>query len=98
MRSTVCRRCVSGGAAGGPAAMIGRPAGSDVGGGGGRGVSILLATFNGERYLGQLLESLAAQTSRPLELLVGDDGSHDATPDIVARFARKAPFPVTFRQ
>ena len=78
--------------------MIDRHAGIDAVGGTSRGVSIVLATFNGERYLGQLLESLAAQTSRPLELLVGDDGSQDATPEIVARFARTAPFPVAFRQ
>lgn len=58
-------------------------------------VSILLATFDGERYLAPLLESLANQTVKPLELLVGDDGSRDRTLEIVAGFARSAPFRVT---
>ena len=63
-----------------------------------RGVSIVLATFNGERYLEPLLESLANQTIAPRELVVGDDGSHDRTHEIVSEFARRAPFPVTFTQ
>src|SRR5262245_27786779 len=57
-------------------------------------ISIVLATFNGERYLEPLLQSLAGQTIAPLELVVGDDGSRDGTPEIVAEFARTAPFPV----
>ena len=61
-------------------------------------VSIVLATFNGERYLEPLLESLADQTIAPRELVVGDDGSQDRTPEIVSEFARRAPFPVTFTQ
>lgn len=42
-------------------------------------VDLLLATCNGERYLPQLLDSLLAQTHRQWRLLVGDDGSTDAT-------------------
>ncbi len=61
-------------------------------------VSIVLATFNGERFLEPLLESLADQTIAPRELVVGDDGSQDRTPEIVSEFARRAPFPVTFTQ
>ncbi len=63
-----------------------------------RAVSIVLATLNGERFLRPLLESLAHQTIRPRELVVGDDGSQDGTPEIVSEFARRAPFPVTFTQ
>lgn len=57
-------------------------------------ISVALATFNGERFLSRQLDSLAAQTRRPLELVVVDDGSTDATPEIVSRFAKSAPFPV----
>jgi rhamnosyltransferase len=96
IRSTRWPRCGSGSAAGAATAMIDPAAAGQVVGGQPRGVSILLATFNGERYLEELLASLVAQTSRPLELLVGDDGSDDATLEIVAGFARTAPFPVTF--
>src|SRR5262245_62398986 len=59
------------------------------------GVSIVLATFDGERFLEPLLESLAGQTMRPRELLVADDGSTDGTVAIVSDFARRAPFPVS---
>ena len=61
-------------------------------------VSIVLATFNGERYLEPLLDSLEDQTISPRELVVGDDGSQDRTTEILSEFARRAPFPVTFTQ
>lgn len=60
----------------------------------GPSVSVALATYNGARFLQQQLESLRAQTLRPCELVVGDDGSSDATADIVQAFAATAPFPV----
>jgi glycosyltransferase involved in cell wall biosynthesis len=56
--------------------------------------SICLCTYNGERYLRPLLDSLAAQTLLPMELLVGDDGSTDNTLQIVRDFAACASFPV----
>jgi hypothetical protein len=58
------------------------------------GVSVAMATYNGERFLGEQLESLAQQTLPPDELVVGDDGSSDRTLDILTDFARTAPFPV----
>ena len=59
-----------------------------------RSVSVALATYNGARFLREQLESLRAQTMRPMELIVGDDRSSDATAAIIADFARTAPFPV----
>ena len=56
--------------------------------------SVALATFNGEKYLGAQLESLARQTVLPCELVVTDDRSTDGTINIVREFARNAPFPV----
>lgn len=58
-------------------------------------LSVVLATFNGERYLPEQLESLRSQTRQPDELIVGDDGSADTTLSIVARFAKVSTFPVT---
>jgi glycosyltransferase involved in cell wall biosynthesis len=52
-------------------------------------VSCIVPVFNGERYLGQTLESVFAQTYRPLELIVVDDGSTDRTPDVIAGYARR---------
>jgi glycosyltransferase involved in cell wall biosynthesis len=59
-------------------------------------ISVAMCTYNGERYLGEQLDSIARQTILPVELVLCDDGSVDATPEIVAKFARSAPFKVNF--
>jgi glycosyltransferase involved in cell wall biosynthesis len=56
--------------------------------------SVAMCTFNGARYLPQQLESIAAQTRPPGELVVCDDRSTDDTPRVLEEFARRAPFPV----
>lgn len=53
-----------------------------------------LCTYNGAPYLEAQLESLLAQARPPDELVVGDDASTDATPELLAAFAQRAPFPV----
>ena len=58
-------------------------------------VSVVMATYNGERYLPEQLQSLLDQTKPPQELIVSDDGSRDRTLDIVTDFAKRAPFPTT---
>jgi len=58
-------------------------------------ISVVLATFNGAPYLAQQLDSLTRQVRPPDELVVGDDGSTDATLDIVHRFRRSSGFPVS---
>ncbi len=57
-------------------------------------VSIALAVYNGQRFLGEQLESIAGQTLLPDELVVSDDASTDNTVDIVNAFADRAPFRV----
>jgi hypothetical protein len=57
-------------------------------------VSVVLATFNGEAFVEEQLQSLTTQTRLPDELVVVDDASTDSTVEIVRRFARTAPFPV----
>lgn len=55
-------------------------------------VSICIITFNQERYIGQAIESVLAQeTSFPLEILIGEDRSTDATRDIVLQYEKKYP-------
>ena len=61
-------------------------------------VSIVLATYNGELYLKAQLASLAAQTILPMELIITDDGSTDATIAIATAFSKGAPFPVHLRR
>ena len=59
-------------------------------------VSVALCTYNGSRFLGEQLRSIAEQTTLPCELIICDDGSIDSTSEIVGVFAAKAPFPVHF--
>jgi hypothetical protein len=51
-------------------------------------VIILLPAFNGAAHIGAQLQSIADQSFRAWQLWVADDGSTDATIDIVDRFAR----------
>lgn len=53
-----------------------------------------MATYNGARYLGEQLDSLAGQSRLPDELIVSDDASIDSTCAIVEQFAASAPFDV----
>ncbi len=50
-------------------------------------VTVLMAVHNGERHLRESIESVFAQTFADFELLVVDDGSTDATPEILSRYA-----------
>lgn len=52
-------------------------------------IQILLATYNGEKYLADLLDSLVAQTFQSWELLVHDDGSVDKTFDILLGYQKR---------
>lgn len=56
--------------------------------------SVAMCTYNGARFLGAQLASVAAQTRTPDELVVCDDRSTDATASIVRDFASTTPFPV----
>jgi glycosyltransferase involved in cell wall biosynthesis len=49
-------------------------------------ISCIVPVFNGERYLGEALDSILKQAYRPLEIIVVDDGSTDATPAVAARY------------
>jgi glycosyltransferase involved in cell wall biosynthesis len=49
-------------------------------------ISCLVPVYNGELYLREAIDSILAQTYRPLEIIVVDDGSTDATPDVVAGY------------
>lgn len=57
-------------------------------------ISVALATYNGAPFIAAQLDSIAAQTRLPAELVVSDDGSSDDTLAIVRAFALHAPFPV----
>lgn len=46
-------------------------------------VVVLMATYNGERYLEEQIDSILGQTHRDLRLYIRDDGSSDGTLDIL---------------
>lgn len=53
-------------------------------------VSVVIPCFNGSRFLGDALASLAAQTIQPLEVIVVDDGSRPEERDTIARLCAAA--------
>lgn len=54
-------------------------------------VQILLATYNGERFLHEQLDSLFRQTYQGFTILVRDDGSSDNTLKIIEEYQQKYP-------
>jgi glycosyltransferase involved in cell wall biosynthesis len=51
-------------------------------------VSVIVPLYNGARFLGEALESVAVQLQGGDEIVVVDDGSEDDGPGIAARFPR----------
>ena len=49
-------------------------------------VSVLIGVYNAERYLGEAIESVLAQTYAPIELIVVDDGSTDGSGAVARAF------------
>lgn len=49
-------------------------------------VEILLATYNGEKYIRQQLDSILNQTYKDFKILIRDDGSTDKTKDIIGEY------------
>src|SRR5450759_2817271 len=47
-------------------------------------VSVVIASYNHERFVRQAVESVLGQTFGDIEVCITDDGSSDATPDIIA--------------
>jgi glycosyltransferase involved in cell wall biosynthesis len=55
-------------------------------------LSVAMCTYNGSKYLKEQLDSIAAQTRLPDELVICDDYSQDNTIDVINDFASIAPF------
>lgn len=52
--------------------------------------SVSLITYNQEEYIAQTIESIVNQKhDYPYELIIGDDASHDRTPEIIKEYAEK---------
>lgn len=57
-------------------------------------IEILMATYNGENYLSEQIESLLDQTYENWILLIRDDGSKDSTVDIIKIYEKKYPMKI----
>ncbi len=58
-------------------------------------VLILLATYNGEKFVRQMVDSVLAQDFEDIKIILSDDGSKDSTPAILDEYAEKFPEKVT---
>lgn len=54
----------------------------------GKRIGVAIATYNGQNYLEEQLNSIVRQTVVPDEIVISDDGSNDGTVDVARRFAK----------
>ena len=52
-------------------------------------IDVLLATYNGEKYLTEQIESILNQTYRNIRILISDDCSKDNTREIIKKYQKK---------
>ncbi len=52
-------------------------------------ISVAMSVYNGERFLVEAVESVLAQSFGDFEFLILDDGSRDATPEIIRHYASR---------
>jgi len=51
-------------------------------------IDILMSTYNGARYLSEQIDSILNQTYKDWRLIIRDDGSSDATPEIINKYVK----------
>ena len=52
-------------------------------------IDILMATYNGEKYLKEQIESILNQTHKNIRLIISDDCSTDKTREIIKQYEKK---------
>lgn len=57
-------------------------------------VSICIPTYNGQKFIAEAMDAAIKQTYRPLEIVVSDDASKDATLEIIKSFQNKTDIPI----
>lgn len=51
--------------------------------------TVIVTTYNGEKYIEEQLKSILMQTCSPQEVIISDDGSIDKTTEIINEFIKK---------
>jgi rhamnosyltransferase len=59
-------------------------------------IAILLATYNGERFIRQQLDSILAQTYKHIKIYISDDCSTDSTVSIIEEYKDRYPSKIFF--
>lgn len=54
-------------------------------------ITVLLAAYQGEEYIGEQLDSILDQTVRGIRIIVSDDGSADGTREILEAYRKRFP-------
>lgn len=61
-------------------------------------VSIIIATYNGEKYIGQQIDSILKSSYQDFEIYICDDGSQDRTMDILRKYEENYPDKIHVKQ
>lgn len=59
-------------------------------------IDVVIPVFNGEKYIGDAIESVITQTCKPFQIIVIDDGSTDETENIVKSKIDNSPIPIVY--
>lgn len=54
-------------------------------------ISVVMVNYNHEDFIGRAIESVLGQTWKNLEFIIVDDGSTDASPEIIRQYADRDP-------
>jgi len=54
-------------------------------------IDIVMATYNGEKYIAEQIDSILNQTYKDIRIIIRDDGSIDNTLSIIEKYATKYP-------
>ena len=57
-------------------------------------ICVLMATYNGEKYLREQIDSILYQTYGNIKILISDDGSQDSTKYILMEYKKKFPYQI----
>lgn len=61
-------------------------------------ISVVMASYNGAKYLEQQILSILSQTLQPFEIIICDDGSTDGTVEILQKYTNRLTYVINDRQ